>query len=144
MDFKEATDGLFERIDQAELAPALREMAGLEFQVVDAPQDEASRGGGTRSAATLAAVAVAAGCAIAALLIGLATLLPDHIAGANDVSRLAPASLFASLPRVGRAEGLGRSDLRTSLAGIAFGNGDGAEGAGSTGRRRGDGKRVWR
>jgi uncharacterized protein involved in exopolysaccharide biosynthesis len=121
------------RMDRAQLAPALLEISGLEFQVIDAPREESQPTGGGRSAVTLAAVSIAAGGALAALLVVLLTLLSDHIAGPADVSRLAPATLFATVPRVGKAQGSAQAgrDLRTTLAAAAFENGhrdgDGAE-----------------
>src|SRR5439155_445134 len=53
------------RINQAALAPAILSVSGMEFQVVDQPQVETSPRGGTRSAAMIGAVAIAAGCALA-------------------------------------------------------------------------------
>ncbi|TMG46935.1 MAG: hypothetical protein E6H91_10895 [Chloroflexi bacterium] len=112
------------RINQAALAPAILSVSGMEFQVVDQPQVETSPRGGTRSAAMIGAVAIAAGCALAALLVVIGTLLPAHVSGPADVSRLAPARLFAAVPRVTRAGGgASPGDLRTSLAAIAFADG---------------------
>jgi hypothetical protein len=112
------------RIDQAALAPAILSVSGMEFQVVDQPQLQTSPRGGTRPAAMIGAVAIAAGCALAALLVVIGTLLPAHVSGPADVSRLAPARLFAAIPRVAQATGgASRGDLRTSLAAIAFTDG---------------------
>jgi len=112
------------RIDQAALAPAILSVSGMEFQVVDQPRVEISPRGGTRPAAMIGAVAIAAGFALAALLVVIGTLLPAHVAGPADVSRLAPARLFAAVPRVAQATGsAGPADLRTSLAMLAFADG---------------------
>jgi hypothetical protein len=115
------------RIDQAALAPAVLEMSGLEFQVMDEPRVETSPRGGTRTAATLAGVAMVAGLALAGLLVFVSTLLRNHIAGPADVARLAPARLFATVPRVAQSKGGHGGELRARLAAIAFsGRPDGA------------------
>jgi hypothetical protein len=114
------------RIDQADLAPALLDLSKVGFQVVDRPREETSPRGGTKPAATIAGVALGAGLALAALLTLLGTLLTNHIADPADVARLAPARLFATVPRVVIAKSAKR-DLRASLAAIAFANGDGTE-----------------
>src|SRR4029077_391281 len=76
-------------LDRAALAPAILDISGLEFQVVDAPSVPTSPTGGAKSAMTLAAVAIAAGLALDALFILLATLL---------LHRSSTASLPASAP----------------------------------------------
>ncbi len=112
------------RMDQVALAPAILSVSGMEFQVVDQPQVQTTPRGGTRPAAMIGAVAIAAGCALAALLVVIGTLLPTHVSGPADVHRLAPARLFASVPRIAHPTGgTGRGDLRTSLAAIAFADG---------------------
>jgi uncharacterized protein involved in exopolysaccharide biosynthesis len=83
------------RIDQAMLAPALLEISGMEFQVVDEPRVESSPSGGTRSAVALAGVALIGGAALAALLI----LLVTHISGTADV-RLNSAGQMSAVPRI--------------------------------------------
>jgi uncharacterized protein involved in exopolysaccharide biosynthesis len=60
---------------RASLAPALLEVSGVEFQIVDEPRVEANPSGGERSAITIAAVALAAGAALGTLLVMVATLL---------------------------------------------------------------------
>ena len=110
------------RIDQAALAPAILDMSGLEFQVVDEPREEGAPHGGTRPALTLAGVAFIAGLALAALLVAIGTVLVDHVAGPADLVRLEPARLFATVPRVARAGGTSR-DLRAMLAAVAFADG---------------------
>jgi uncharacterized protein involved in exopolysaccharide biosynthesis len=63
------------KADQALLAPALLEVSGIEFQIVDEPRVEANPSGGERAAVTVAAVALAAGAALGTLLVLVATLL---------------------------------------------------------------------
>ena len=63
------------RQEQAQLAPALLEVSGIEFQIVDEPRAATRPGGGERAAITIAAVALAAGAALGTLLVLLATLL---------------------------------------------------------------------
>jgi uncharacterized protein involved in exopolysaccharide biosynthesis len=108
------------RIDQSVLAPALLEISGLEFQVVDPPRAETTPTGGTKNATTLALVALVTGLVLAALLVLVGTLLVTHVAGPADVGRLAPATLFASVPRVRANEPGGGRDLRTALAALTF------------------------
>ena len=61
--------------DRAQLAPALLEVSGLEFQIVDQPRVEAKPSGGERRAMTIAGVAIVAGVALDALFVLVATLL---------------------------------------------------------------------
>jgi hypothetical protein len=112
------------RIDQSVLAPSLVEISGTDFQVVDEPLESLAPSGGTRTAAMLAGVAIVAGLAIDALLVLVGTLIVDHITGPADVSRLAPATLFATVPRASGRLGGSRGDLRATLATAAFGAGD--------------------
>jgi uncharacterized protein involved in exopolysaccharide biosynthesis len=65
-------------LDRAALAPAILDISGLEFQVVDEPSIPTSPSGGAKSAMTLAMVAIAAGLALDALFVLLATLLLDR------------------------------------------------------------------
>ena len=120
------------RIDRAMVAPAVLEMSGMEFQVVDEPREATSPGGGARSAAILAAVAVGVALALAALLVLIASVLADQVAEPADIGRLAPARLFATVPRVtgGKREVPGQRGLRASLVSIAFGDSRGSGGAG--------------
>lgn len=111
------------RMDRAVLAPTLLEVSGMEFQVVDQPRHESTPSGGERSAATLAAVALASGVILAALLTIAGTLLADRMGGPADVRRLAPARVFATVPRIGSTKGRDERDLRAQLAAIAFGEG---------------------
>jgi hypothetical protein len=109
------------RIDRAVLAPAIVEISGMEFQIVDAPRADSTPRGGDRSAMVLATAGIGAGLALAALLTLVATLLADHIGGPVDVGRLAPATLFATVPRIGGAKAPAGRDLRAALAAVAFG-----------------------
>lgn len=124
LDFAEArVRELRGRMDRSFLVPALLGLSGLEFQVVDPPRQPTSPSGGTRPALTLAAVAIASGAALATLLVIVGTFLANHVASPADVGRLAPAKLFASIPRVTGSKGQTQQDLRTALAAIAFGSG---------------------
>jgi len=116
------------RADRAVVAASVLEMSGMEFQVVDRPTEPLSPSGGGRAAALLAGVAFAAGALLVTLLVVCGTLLADHVAGPADIRRLAPARLFATVPRLATAKGPGASDLRTSLAAIAFPDGDATSG----------------
>jgi hypothetical protein len=115
------------RIDRAAVAPALLEMSGVEFQVVDEPREDVSPRGGSRPAAILAGVAFAGGVGLAALLVFFGALLANHIAGPADVGRLAPARLFATVPRVVAPKSSPQSDLRGSLIALAFRDRDDAD-----------------
>ena len=112
------------RMDRAVLAPTLLEVSGMEFQIVDQPRQESTPSGGERSAATLAAVAIASGVLLAALLTIGGTLLAERIGAPVDVRRLAPARVFASVPRIASTKGRDDRDLRVHLAAIAFGEGE--------------------
>jgi hypothetical protein len=63
------------RMARSSLAPALLEVSGVEFQIVDEPRIATKPRGGERTAATIAVVALAAGAGLAALLVLIATLL---------------------------------------------------------------------
>ena len=67
------------RIERSQLAPALLEVSGIEFQVVDEPLVATAPSGGERSAVLIGAVALVAGAGLAALLILVATLLGDRV-----------------------------------------------------------------
>jgi len=107
------------RVDQSVLAPAILDVSGLEFQIVDEPREERIPRGGARPAAMIAAVALIAGAFLAAFLVLVGTLIGDQPVMAADVGRLAPATIFATVPRLA-----GPGDLRAALAATAFGNGD--------------------
>ena len=108
------------RADRAAVAAAVLEMSGLEFEVVDEPREQGTPSGGGRAAAILALVSLAAGSLLAGLLVFAGTMLADHVAGPLDVGRLAPARLFATVPRVAIPGSGSERDLRTALARIAF------------------------
>jgi uncharacterized protein involved in exopolysaccharide biosynthesis len=108
------------RADRAQVASAVLEMSGLEFEVVDEPRAPTAPRGGEKTAAVTAAVAIGAGILLAALLVAVGALLSDHVAGPADIGRLMPAKLFATVPRVVLPRGAGQPDLRGSLAAIAF------------------------
>src|SRR5436309_8291710 len=61
------------RQERAALAPALLEVSGVEFQIVDQPRISTQPSGGERTAMTIATVAIAAGLGLAALLVLLGT-----------------------------------------------------------------------
>ncbi len=63
------------RMQQSSLAPALLEVSGVEFQIVDEPRVATRPRGGERAAMTIAVVAFAAGAALVTLLVVIATLL---------------------------------------------------------------------
>ena len=111
------------RMDRAVLAPTLLEVSGLEFQIVDQPRQESVPSGGERSAVMLAAVALASGLMLAAFLAIAGTLLADRVGAPADVRRLAPAKVFAAVPRIAGTKRHDEGDLRMRLAAIAFGEG---------------------
>ncbi len=78
------------RMDRAALAPALVEISGLEFQVVDEPRDLIGPRGGARSAMSLAAVAFVAGLALCSLLVLAGTLLAEPLVAPAEVDRPRP------------------------------------------------------
>lgn len=92
------------RIDKGVLAPALLEISGMEFQVVDEPRVESTPSGGTRAAIALAGAAVVGGAALVALLVLLAT----HLSGLSAV-RLNPSGHIA-VPRVSSVGGEATAD----------------------------------
>jgi hypothetical protein len=107
------------RADRAAVAAAVLELSGLEFQIVDEPREQSAPSGGGRTAAMIAMVAIAAGLLLVSLLVFVGALLADHLEGPLDIGRLAPARLFATVPRVTAANGQS-GDVRASLAAIAF------------------------
>jgi uncharacterized protein involved in exopolysaccharide biosynthesis len=108
------------RADRAAVAAAVLEMSGLEFQVVDEPREQSAPSGGGRPAAMIAMVAIASGALLVALLVLVGAFLADHLEGPLDIGRLAPARLFATVPRVAVSPGQEPGDVRASLATIAF------------------------
>jgi hypothetical protein len=63
------------KADLAQLAPALLEVSGMEFQIVDEPRVAAKPSGGERRAMTISGVSIVAGAALAVLLVVVATLI---------------------------------------------------------------------
>ena len=96
------------KADRAQLAPALLEISGLEFQIVDEPRVETKPSGGERRALTIGGVSVVAGIALAALLVLVATLLRTRSpwrAGTRSPERdgAAPAAVRAEGRRTAEA-----------------------------------------
>jgi hypothetical protein len=81
------------RQERSSLAPALLEVSGVEFQIVDEPRVEANPSGGERTAVTIATVALAAGAGLVALFVLVATLL-----GMRARSSTAPADRISTDP----------------------------------------------
>jgi hypothetical protein len=100
------------RLERSSLAPALLEVSGIEFQIVDEPRIENVPSGGERSAMLIAIVSFVAGTGLATLLILTGTLLasrlgrPTH-AGGSSPTRVRGAE-HASLTTVpGTADAAG-------------------------------------
>jgi len=74
------------RAERATIAPALLEVSGLEFQIVDEPRASTKPSGGERTAVSIVFVALAAGIGLAALLVLAATLLGVHGARARTAA----------------------------------------------------------
>ena len=110
------------RIDQSTVLPSILEVAdSLDFQIVDKPLDEVKPSGGTRTAAVIGGSAVVAGLALVGVLLIVGTLLAGGMAGEAGIARLAPASLFATVPEIANARGASSRDLRSALAAATFG-----------------------
>jgi hypothetical protein len=109
------------RIDRSVVAPAVVEVSGMEFQVVDQPRQENRPRGGERAAVMGAGLAIVCGILVAALLVFLGTLLAERIGGVADLDRLAPATVFAAVPQAPQPRGRAARDLRADLAVSAFG-----------------------
>jgi len=94
------------KADRAQLAPALLEVSGMEFQIVDEPRVEANPSGGERRAMTIAGVATLAGAALASLLVVVATLLRARGPRRVSVARAPSPELAGAVPADGhrRAE----------------------------------------
>ena len=94
------------KADRAQLAPALLEVSGMEFQIVDEPRVEANPSGGERRAMTIAGVATLAGAALASLLVVVATLLRARGPRPVTVARAPSPELTGAVPADGhrRAE----------------------------------------
>jgi hypothetical protein len=84
-------------MDRSALAPALLEVSGVEFQIVDEPRVSLKPSGGERAAMTIAAVALVAGAGLVSLLVLIATLLGIH----SPRARTAAAERVRSDPTPG-------------------------------------------
>lgn len=93
------------RMERSMLAPALLEVSGIEFQVVDEPRIETTPSGGERLAVMIATVAFAAGGLIAMLLVLAATLLasraPAPLSAIGGERSRPQATTAVSSPRTG-------------------------------------------
>jgi hypothetical protein len=99
------------KADRAQLAPALLEISGLEFQIVDEPRVETKPSGGERRALTIGGVSIIAGVALTALLVLVATLVRTRarwrVAGA-------PPERDGAAPAAVRADGRRRAEAASS------------------------------
>jgi hypothetical protein len=115
------------KADRAQLAPALLEVSGLEFQIVDAPRVKAKPSGGERRALTVAGVAIAAGLALAVLLVAVGTLLrargPRRVAAHSErpwtdqprgTAARAPSPEPGAVSAAALADGPGRAKAASS------------------------------
>jgi hypothetical protein len=102
------------KADRAQLAPALLEVSGLEFQVVDEPRVEASPSGGERRAMTLAGVSVAAGAVLAVLVVVVATLLRARGPRPVTVARAPLPEPAGAVPAAALADRHGRAEAASS------------------------------
>jgi uncharacterized protein involved in exopolysaccharide biosynthesis len=108
------------RVDRSVVAPAILDVAGLEFQVIDQPSEESRPRGGLRPAGMTAAVAITAGLLLAALLVLVGTHIADHPAVRSDIESLEPSRVFATVPRFVGPHARLNDDLRARLAAAAF------------------------
>lgn len=86
------------RMTRSNLAPALLEVSGVEFQIVDEPRVSPKPRGGERAAMTIVVVSLAAGAALAALLVFIATLL--GVRGPRTTARSADRVRADPIPSV--------------------------------------------
>jgi len=93
------------RMDRAALAPAIRDISGIEFQVVDPPSQPRSPSGGMRSALNIAMVALVAGIVLAVIVIFVGALLSGR-APAVAVARKSERPSIESAPATDSAGGL--------------------------------------
>jgi uncharacterized protein involved in exopolysaccharide biosynthesis len=109
------------RIDQSSVLPSILQVAdALDFQVVDKPLDEVKPSGGTRTAVVIAGGAFVAGLALVGVLLIVGTVLAGGMAGEAGIARLAPASLFATVPEIANGRGAASRDVRSALASATF------------------------
>jgi len=102
------------KADRAQLAPALLEVSGLEFQVIDEPRVEARPSGGERRAMTIAGVSIVAGAALAMLLVVVATFLRERGPGIVTVVRAPSPEHTAAVPAAAVADGHRRAEATSS------------------------------
>jgi uncharacterized protein involved in exopolysaccharide biosynthesis len=109
------------RIDRSAVMAGIVETAdSLDFQVVDEPIEDARPSGGSKPAAMIAGSAIIGGLALASVLVMGCTLLASRVGAEADIARLAPATLFATIPKVALRKGVTGSELRSALAAAAF------------------------
>jgi uncharacterized protein involved in exopolysaccharide biosynthesis len=109
------------RIDRSAVMADIVDTAdSLDFQVVDRPVEDARPSGGTKPAAMIAGSAMVGGLVLVSLLVVGCTLLASRIGTEADIARLAPAKLFATIPKVALRKGHAGSELRTALVAAAF------------------------
>ena len=102
------------KADRAKLAPALLEVSGLEFQVIDEPRVEARPSGGERRAMTIAGVSIVAGAALAMLLVVVATFLRERGPRIVTVVRAPSPEHTAAVPAAAVADGHRRAEATSS------------------------------
>jgi hypothetical protein len=102
------------KADRAQLAPALLEVSGMEFQIVDEPRVEANPSGGERRAMTIAGVAIVAGAALASLLVVVATLLRARGPRSVTVARAPSPEPAGAVPAAAPADGHRRAEAASS------------------------------
>jgi len=102
------------KADRAQLAPALLEVSGLEFQVIDEPRVEARPSGGERRAMTIAGVSIVAGAALAMLLVVVATFLRERGPRIVTVVRAPSPEHTAAVPAAAVADGHRRAEATSS------------------------------
>jgi hypothetical protein len=109
------------RIDRSAVMADIVDTAdSLDFQVFDKPVEDARPSGGTKPAAMIAGSAMVGGLVLASLLVLGCTLLASRIGTEGDIARLAPAKLFATIPKVALRKGPAGRELRTALVAATF------------------------
>lgn len=102
------------KADRAALAPALLEVSGLEFQIVDEPRVETDPSGGERRAMTIAGVSIVAGAALAVLLVVVATLLRARGPRLVTVARAPSPEPAGAAPAAALGDGHRRAEAASS------------------------------
>jgi hypothetical protein len=105
---------LRDKADLAQLAPALLEVSGLEFQVIDEPRVEANPSGGERRAMTIAGVSIVAGAALVMLLVVVATLLRARGPRTVTVARAPSPEPTGAVSAAAVADGHRRAEATSS------------------------------